>query len=180
MKNKVMPTSVERVLQDNDLIVSRTDLKGIITYCNNAFIKFSGFAREELMGVQHNCVRHPDMPRAVFKLLWDTLAQGREVNAYVKNMSKDGSFYWVLANVTCDFDGSGRVSGYYSVRRRPSPVAVSAVSALYRTLLEAERNAGTRDAMDASTRILVDAIGSQGFKSYEEFIFSIIKLDRTR
>jgi PAS domain S-box-containing protein len=176
MKNKVMPTSMERVLQDNEMVVSRTDLKGLIVYCNSVFIKYAGYAREELMGRQHNIVRHPDMPRAVFKLLWDELAQGREVNAYVKNMSKDGGFYWVLANVTPDVDESGNVTGYFSVRRRVHPDAKAAVSALYRTMLDAERNAGSRDAIAASTKILLDAIASHGCKSYEEFIFNIIKL----
>lgn len=174
MKNKVIPTNVEHVMSETDLIVSRTDMKGIITYCNEAFIKLSGFDREDLMGVQHNIVRHPEMPRAVFKLLWDTLLSGNEITAYVKNMCKDGSYYWVLANVTLDRNEHGVVTGCYSVRRKPAPAAVSVVKELYRVMLDAERAAGSRDAIAASTKILLDAVASHGFKTYDEFVFGII------
>jgi PAS domain S-box-containing protein len=85
MKNKQSPTRHERVMRDQDFIVSKTDLKGRITYCNRVFIEFAGYDEHELMGEQHNIVRHPDMPRGVFKYLWDTLAQKKEVFAYVLN-----------------------------------------------------------------------------------------------
>jgi len=174
MKNKVIPTNVEHLMSETDLIVSRTDMKGIITYCNEAFIKLSGFEREELIGEQHNIVRHPDMPRAIFKLLWDTLLGGNEITAYVKNMCKDGSYYWVLANVTVDHNEYGAITGCYSVRRKPHPSALQTVKELYRVMLEAERAAGSRDAMAASTKILLDVVTSHGFKTYDEFVFSII------
>ncbi len=161
-------------MAENELICSRTDMKGIITYCNEVFVRMGGYDRDELMGVQHNIVRHPDMPRAVFKLLWDTLHSGQEITAYVKNMSKDGGFYWVLANVTLDRDDNGVVTGCYSVRRKPHPSAVQDVAALYRIMLDAERNAGARDAIEVSTKILLDVVTKQGFKTYDEFVFSII------
>jgi PAS domain S-box-containing protein len=100
----IVPTQVERILADNEFIISKTDTKGKITYGNRPFNDYSGFSENELLGVQHNIVRHPDMPRAVFKLLWDEVQTGREVFAFVKNLSKDGSFYWVFANVTPSFD----------------------------------------------------------------------------
>ncbi len=84
-------------MRDDDFIVSKTDLKGRITYCNRVFIEFSGYEAFELMGEQHNIVRHPDMPRGVFKFLWDTLGQQKECFAFVKNLCKDGSYYWVFA-----------------------------------------------------------------------------------
>ncbi len=120
MKDKsIVPTNRERVMRDNDFIVSKTDLSGRITYGNEIFIEFSGYSEAELLGTQHNIIRHPDMPRAAFNLVWDTLKSGREIFAYVKNMSKDGSFYWVFAHITPDFGPKGDIVGYYSVRRCP-------------------------------------------------------------
>lgn len=101
-------------------LVSKTDTKGKITYCNDAFVEISGFCMSELMGKPHSIVRHSDMPRAVFAYLWENIAKGREVNVYVKNLAKNGDFYWVFANVTPSFDTSGQIIGYYSVRREPN------------------------------------------------------------
>ena len=126
MKNKIEPTQQELFMRDDDFIISKTDLKGRISYCNRIFIEFSGYTEQELLGAQHNIIRHPDMPRGVFKFLWDTLGAGNECFAYVKNMSKDGGFYWVLANVTSNLDEKGQPEGYFSVRRKPSRGAVSA------------------------------------------------------
>ncbi len=172
MKNPVTPTSVEKVMREDDFIVSKTDLKGRITYGNRIFIEFSGYSEQELLGAQHNIIRHPDMPRGVFKLLWDTLQNKKECNAYVKNLARDGSFYWVFANVTPSFDPAGNVVGYFSVRRKPRESAVKTVSDLYRTMLEAERRAGTRDAIAASTKILTDLLAEKG-KSYDELVLAI-------
>jgi len=113
------------------------------------------------------------MPRAVFKLLWDTIQAKREICAYVKNLAKDGSFYWVFANITPSFDAGGNLIGYYSVRRKPRPEAIQAISPLYRTLLEAERKAGDGQAgMKASAAILHQALEQKGV-SYEEFVFGL-------
>ena len=144
MKDKVTPTSHEKVMREDDFIVSKTDLKGIITYGNRIFIEFSGYTEEELIGAPHSIIRHPDMPRAVFKLLWDTISQGKEIFAYVKNMSKDGSFYWVFTNVTPSYDQSGNMIGYYSVRRKPKASGVAVASQVYKAMLEAEQKAGDR------------------------------------
>ena len=172
MKSRVAPSGKEKVMRENDFIVSKTDTKGIITYGNRIFIEFSGYDESELIGTQHNIIRHPDMPRAVFKLLWDTIVQGKEISAYVKNMAKDGSFYWVFANVTPDFDERGNISGYFSVRRKPKADAVAVVSGLYQAMLEAERTAGARDAIAASTKILVNLLAEKNI-SYDELIFSL-------
>jgi len=172
MKQKIAPIAKEKVMRENDFIVSKTDLKGRITYGNRIFVEFSGYDLGELIGAQHNIIRHPDMPRAVFKLLWDTIEQGKEISAYVKNMAKDGSFYWVFANVTPDFDEHGKISGYYSVRRKPNPEAVKVVSGLYQAMLDAEQKAGARDAISASTKILTDLLAQKG-ASYDQLIFSL-------
>lgn len=173
MSPRPQPTSHERLLGEDDFIVSKTDPKGLITYGNRIFIEISGYSEEELLGAPHNILRHPDMPRGVFKLLWDTLQDQREITAYVKNLAKDGSFYWVFANITPSFDHWGKVIGYYSVRRKPRPEAVQAVSGLYRAMLEAERRAGDGQAgMVASLAILNRTLEEKGV-SYEEFVFGL-------
>jgi len=172
MKQKVTPSTQEKVMRENDFIVSKTDLKGRITYGNRIFVEFSGYDLSELIGAQHNIIRHPDMPRAVFKLLWDTIEKGKEISAYVKNMAKDGSFYWVFANVTPDFDERGKICGYYSVRRKPKAEAVATVSGLYQAMLDAEQKAGARDAVAASTKVLTDLLAKNGV-SYDQLIFSL-------
>lgn len=172
MKRQITPTSVEKVMRENDFIVSMTDLKGIITYGNRIFIEFSGYSEAELLGRQHNIIRHPDMPRAVFKLLWDKIQQREECFAYVKNMAKDGSYYWVFTNVTPTIDPSGNVTGYFSVRRKPKPSGVKVMSELYRSMLAAEKQAGAANAIAASTRILVETLNEKGL-SYEELVLAI-------
>ncbi len=172
MKNAVTPTSLEKVMREDDFIVSKTDLKGRITYGNRIFIEFSGYTESALLGAQHNIIRHPDMPRAVFKLLWDAIQARRECNAYVKNMARDGSYYWVFANVTPDLDRDGNISGYFSVRRKPSAAAVKTASDLYRAMLAAENQAGARDAIAASTKILSDLLAEKGM-SYDELVLAI-------
>lgn len=172
MKRGIQPTSTERVMRSDDFIVSKTSPKGIITYCNPIFIEFSGYGEEELLGSQHNIIRHPDMPRSAFKLAWDTIQSGREFFAYVKNMSKDGSFYWVYAHITPDFGRNGSIEGYTSVRRCPSREAIGKITGVYRAMLDAERAVGARDAIAAGTKVLVDALGQLGM-DYEEFVFSL-------
>jgi PAS domain S-box-containing protein len=172
MKYKVAPTSNEKVMRENDFIVSKTDVQGIITYGNRIFIEFSGYSEAELLGTQHNIIRHPDMPRGVFKFLWDTLHTEKECCAYVKNMAKDGSFYWVFANVTPSYGADGRVNGYFSVRRKPKREAVEVMAGVYQAMMAEEQKAGPRDAMDASLGWLVNVLTQKGV-SYEEFILSL-------
>ncbi len=172
MKYKIEPTRHERIMREDDFIVSKTDLKGHVTYCNRIFIEFSGYSESELLGAQHNIIRHPDMPRGVFQFLWDTLAQKKECFAYVKNMSRDGGFYWVFANVTPDLDTQGHPSGYFSVRRKAKPSAIAVVSDIYKAMQEEERRAGPKDACNASLAWL-DTVLKQKGVSYEQFILSL-------
>ena len=172
MKRDIQPTAVERVMREGDFIVSKTTPKGIITYGNPIFIEFSGYSESELLGAQHNIVRHPDMPRAAFQLVWDTIQAGKEFFGYVKNMAKDGSYYWVFTHITPDFDAARNIVGYTSVRRCPKREAIAKVEPVYRQMCEAERLAGARDAIAAGTRVLVDLLGQTGM-SYEELVFSL-------
>ena len=172
MKYKVTPTQKELVMREDDFIISKTDLKGRITYCNRIFIEFAGYTESELLGAPHNIVRHPDMPRGVFKLLWESLEGRNEIFAYVKNMPKVGDYYWVLANVTPNLDVQGNCEGYFSARRKPSRGAVTAVSDLYREMLNEEQRAGPRDACAASVSLLQNVLKQKGV-SYEQFVLSL-------
>lgn len=171
-RQHIQANQQERVMRDDDFIVSKADLKGRITYSNKVFAEYSGFTESEFMGKQHNIVRHPDMPRCVFKLLWQHIESGQEIFAYVKNLCKDGSFYWVLANVTPSLDDQGRVVGYYSVRRKPNAKALSVVVPLYKQLLQIEQNAGSREAIPASLTYLQNLLKEKGV-SYERFILDL-------
>ncbi|PAT40451.1 PAS domain-containing protein [Vandammella animalimorsus] len=125
---------------DGRLIISRTDLQGLITHANEAFVELSGYTREELIGQPHCVLRHPDMPRAAFKDLWDTVAAGKKWHGYVKNLRKDGAHYWVYATAVPNVR-NGQIVGYTSVRRKPSRKKIAEMSALYQQWLAAEGSA---------------------------------------
>ncbi len=164
----IAPTGVEKSFGDDEIIVSKTDTKGIITYGNEIFISMSGYSEEELLGKPHNIIRHPDMPRAVFKLLWDTLSKKSEIFAYVINLAKDGSHYWVQANVTPSYSLEGNVIAYHSVRRKPSQKTLEIIKPLYAQMLRAEKSGG----VDAGTKVLLELLEQKGL-SYEELILSL-------
>ena len=172
MKRDITPTSIERLMREDDFIVSKTNAKGIITYGNPIFIEFSGYFEAELIGSQHNIIRHPDMPRAAFKLAWDTIQAGNEFFGYVKNMSKDGGFYWVFTHISPDFSSNGTIVGFTSVRRFPKRAALEKIEPVYRQMLQAEKNAGARDAIAAGTQVLVDVLKQTGM-GYEQLIFAL-------
>lgn len=172
MKRGVTPTSNERLMREDDFIVSKTNPKGIITYGNPIFIEFSGYTEAELIGSQHNIIRHPDMPRAAFKLAWDTISSGKEFFAYVKNMSKDGGFYWVFTHISPDIGSNGSIVGYTSVRRCPKRSALEKIEPVYRQMLQAEQSAGARDAIAAGTQVLVDVMKQTGL-GYEQLVFAL-------
>ncbi|MFA6137785.1 MAG: PAS domain-containing protein [Sulfurimonas sp.] len=155
-------------MQQNDFIVSKTDLKGRITYVNKIFMHMGEYSEAELLGKPHSMIRHPDMPKAVFKLLWERVSKKEEIFAYVINKTKNGNDYWVFANVTASLDEKGNLVGYYSVRRKPSAKALEIIKPLYAKMLEAEKRSG----VEASTKILTDILTEKGV-SYDEFIISI-------
>ncbi|HIP95539.1 MAG TPA: PAS domain S-box protein [Leucothrix sp.] len=123
---------------DGKLIVSRTDKQGIITHCNQSFVEMSGYTEEEILGQPHHILRHPDMPRAAFKDLWDTLERGEKWHGYVKNLRKDGSYYWVYATAIPNIR-KGETVGYTSVRRKPSRTQVNSCIELYAKMMLEEQ-----------------------------------------
>lgn len=169
---RITPTQQEIVMRDGDLIVSKTDIKGRITYGNRAFNEYSGFSEKELTGVQHNIVRHPDMPRAVFKLLWDKIEAGQEVFAFVKNIRKDGAYYWVFANVTPSYDVNNNLLGYFSVRRKPNPSAIQQIQPLYQQMRLLEQTGGAKEGLSNATQFLTDALASLQV-SYDDFVLNL-------
>lgn len=172
MANNITPTDIEKKMRDEDFIVSKTDITGRLTYGNEIFFEFSGYSEAELLGAQHNIIRHPDMPRGVFRYLWIHIAKGEEVFAYVKNMAKDGSFYWVFTQVTPYYDELGKICGYLSVRRAPKRSVLPTIEDLYRRMRNAEAHAGRKHACDASLALLTEILIQQGV-SYDEFIMSL-------
>lgn len=163
----------ERFFHEDEVIVSKTDPRGIITYANQVFLRVAGYREEEVLGRPHNIIRHPEMPRSVFKLLWDKLKKKEEVFAYVINQTKGGDYYWVFAHVTPSTDRRGNVVGYHSNRRVPSRRAVDTISDIYRELLEEEsQHADRRAGMLAGEALLEQKLSSLG-TTYEQFAFSL-------
>ncbi len=158
----------EKPFPENKLLVSKTDQKGTIRYANEAFIALSGYDEVELIGKPHNIVRHPDMPRIIFKMLWLYLKRGSEIHAYVKNRCKDGCYYWVYANVTPSYDVNNQVIGFHSARRMPSQAALEVIVPLYQKLLEEEQRGG----INASEAYLNTILKEKGV-GYEEFIIAL-------
>jgi len=132
----------EKEVKSIDLIVSKADEAGNITYVNPIFLKISGYTQGELYDKPHSILRHPDMPKAIFHYLWDALKRGEDVVAYVKNLCKDGSYYWVLATVKMAKNPDGSFRNYMSTRRCVTPEAKESISMLYAKLLESEKESG--------------------------------------
>lgn len=167
-------TGRERLLGSDKIIVSKTDPKGVLTYVNQTFEEIAGYTEEELLGRAHNIVRHPDMPRCIFKFLWDTIQTGSELFAYVVNRSKNGDHYWVLAHVTATRDEHGVIIGYHSNRRAPTRSALEQIRPVYSLLLAEERKHRLpREQWTASMPIFTRFLTDRKV-SYDEFIFSLM------
>lgn len=158
----------ELKLNKSDLIVSKTDLKGIITYANPTFLQISGYQTVELLGKNHNIVRHPDMPQAVFEHIWSELKNGKYVYCYIKNLTKEGSFYWVFAYIVPDYDEKGSVIGYHSERRAPNPKAINEIINLYEKVKKIEIAEGINTALE-----YLNHVGVQKAESCANYIFKL-------
>lgn len=174
LSRAVQPTDHERRFDLDEIIVSKTDLTGRITYANRVFQRVAEFDESELIGAPHSIIRHPDMPRCAFKLLWDTLLAGQEVFAYVKNLAKNGDYYWVLAHVTPSLDAGGNVIGYHSTRRVPERrILDEVITPLYRALLaEEDKHRDRKEGLKRSYQMLLDLLKEKGV-GYDELIFSL-------
>ncbi|MCW8838049.1 MAG: PAS domain-containing protein [Thiovulaceae bacterium] len=153
------PIDEEIELDPKRYIVSETDEKGRITFCNDYFKEVSGYSEEELIGSPHNIVRHPDMPKIVFKLLWQTISAGKNINAVVKNMAKDGRYYWIFTEFEIRKDtDTGKIIGYHASRKNISKHVLAVIAELYAKLLEIEKT----DGVDASGIYLINFLKEKG------------------
>ena len=154
----------------HEMFFSITDQKGIIKTGNDVFVRVSGYSKDEMVGRPHNLVRHPDMPRIVFKQLWDEIGAGRPIAAYVKNRSADGRFYWVMATVV-PIPG-----GYLSIRIKPSSELFEVAKSIYPELrrveaeIEGPNGINRKEAMEASGARLGELLAGAGYDSYDTFM----------
>jgi PAS domain S-box-containing protein len=167
-------TDNEKVMPEEGFIVSKTDTKGFITYMNRVFVEMSGWSRRELMGANHNIIRHPHMPKIAFKLVWDLIQNKKEFFGFVKNLRKDGGFYWVLAYITPDIDISGNIVGYTSIRKKPSRKAIETLDPIYRELVEIEKSGGMQASYEKLKEIL-NANDENFVDKYHELVFTLQK-----
>ncbi len=160
-----MDMGKEKEVRDVDIIVSRADKEGNITYGNPIFMKFSGYNKDELLNKPHSILRHPLMPKSIFKVLWDFLQKGKEVKVFVINKSKNGDFYRVYAQIKPVYTSDGSFRSYVSTRRKSNPAAWSIIVPLYKRLKEIEESEG----MDAAIGELVKFIKQNGGNSLDDF-----------
>lgn len=172
MRTDIRPTGREKLFGEDEIIVSKTDRHGKITYANDVFVRVSGYSEAELLGMPHSIVRHPDMPRTVFSLLWETIQGGAEIFAYVKNLSADGDHYWVFAHVTPSFDDHGTIVGFHSNRRTPDRRALPVIERIYADLREVERSAAPGEAIPSGRRALAKKLEELG-QPYDVLMFSL-------
>ena len=167
-------TGRERFFDSTDVIVTKTDLKGRITYANRTFLDIANLDVQHALDAPHSVIRHPDMPRCVFWLLWETIQAGKEIFAYVLNRATNGDHYWVFAHVTPSFDEKSQIIGYHSNRRVPRREPLEAViKPIYAELLAIENSHENRkDGMHAAISALTEKLKNAKV-SYDEFIFSI-------
>ena len=167
-------TNNEKVMSENDFIVSKTDIKGYITYCNRIFVEMAGWSRFELIGANHNIIRHPHMPKIAFKILWDLIQSKKEFFGFVKNLRKDGGYYWVFAYITPDLDVNGNIIGYTSFRKKPSRKGIEVLEPIYLKLVEAEKTGG----MSASYELLKEVLNANDenvLNKYKKLVFDLQK-----
>lgn len=172
MKN-IQPIDVEAYFAEHEIIVSKTDLKGRITYANDIFCRVAELTTKDVIGMQHNIIRHPDMPRAIFHELWKSVQGGKEIFAYVKNMTFTGKYYWVIAHVTPSFGHNGEIVGYHSNRRKPEAEKVQIIDEFYKKLSVIEKNSPNKKlGMQESLDYMHQHISNKGL-NYDEFIWGI-------
>ena len=159
----------EIILDPTRVIMSKTDPKGIIEYANDYFVEISGYEDYELMGQPHNIIRHPDMPKVIFKELWRRLAKGENIHALVKNRAKDGRYYWVLTDFETKYNEQGEITSYYARRKAAPSHAVFQIEKLYKTLLSIEKT----QSVNVSERYFFGLLEEKGM-NYDQFILSIL------
>jgi aerotaxis receptor len=141
-KPNVEPIDIEVTFQDEGLearsLITKTDLRGIITYASKAYRQMTKYSKEELIGKPHSIVRHPDMPAIAFKQMWDDIKANKVWEGYVKNLRKDGKYYWVIVRIEPTFDEDGNKIGYIGMRKEPDREIIKQIEEKYKNLLANE------------------------------------------
>jgi len=165
-----MPVDKEVIWDKKRVIMSKTDRFGTIEYANEVFIDVSGYEDYELMAQPHSVIRHPDMPKVIFKVLWDNLKKGNNFHAIVKNLAKSGRYYWVITDFEISKNDNGEITHYFGRRKAVPQMAIqNHIEPLYKKLLQIEKASG----MDASEKYLSGFLEDQG-KNYVEYIFDLM------
>lgn len=168
-KDRPNPINEEIKIDDEAVLISVTDPKGIITEANDVFIQTAGYSEEELVGAAHNIIRHPDMPQVMFKIVWEHIKDRENVMALVKNLAKDGRYYWILTDFVTKVDANREVINYTAYRRPVCKDVQDAITPLYKALSAIETITG----MDASEKFLNEYLENKGI-TYDEMIEDII------
>lgn len=164
-------SGVEVFFHEDDIIVSKTNLQGHLTYANDVFLDIAGYTEDEVIGKPHSMIRHPNMPRAVFKLLWQTIQAGEEIFAYVMNSAKNGDYYWVLAHVTPSRDKMGKIVGYHSNRRVPNRQSLdNVIIPFYKELKATEEAGGRKNGLEQSMAKLTKLLEEQNMTANQFFL----------
>lgn len=170
--NRPTPIDKEINLDPSKSIMSKTDAHGIIEYANDYFMEISGYEEYELMGQPHNIIRHPDMPQVIFKLMWERLNKGQNIHAFVKNLAKDGRYYWVLTNFETKFNEDGIIISHYARRKAAPKNAIYSIDRLYRTLRAIE----TKQDLKTSEKYLMGLLEEKQ-QTYDQFILDLLNID---
>lgn len=153
----------------SQVIVSKTDLFGTILYANDAFSNTSEYSKLEIVGEPHNVIRHPDMPKIIFKVLWQHLKEGKNFHAIIKNLTKSGRYYWVITDFTIDTNDTGEIAGYTARRKAVPDSVVTKIAPLYKTLLEIEQIKNEKASELYFNAYLKEETG----KNYNDFILHL-------
>ncbi len=164
-------------LVNDDLIVSKANLQGTITYCNRTFMRISGYSSLDLLGKPQNIIRHPEMPRGIFKLLWDTIQHGQEFYGFIQNRNRDGDAYWCFCTVTPDYTATREHHGYFSVQRQAEPEALDSIKEMYRQMAVIENRSSSTQAPAASLQWLTEYLADRQVE-YGPFIIHLQEGER--
>jgi len=168
-KDRPIPINEEIKIPDDQVLISVTNPKGIITEANDIFVQVAGYSKEELVGSSHNVIRHPDMPKTMFKIVWDHIKDKENVMAVVKNLAKDGKYYWVVTDFVTKVDADRNIINYTAYRRPVHDKVKEAVIPLYKALCAIEEVAG----MDAAEKFLNNYFEERN-TNYDEMVEEII------
>jgi len=176
MNRLVRPTPQEREikLDPSKTIMSKTNSQGVIEYANEYFMEISGYEEYELMGQPHNVIRHPDMPKVIFKVMWERLHEGGNIHALVKNMSKDGRYYWVLTDFDTKFDAEGNIISHYARRKAAPGNAVFQIEKLYKTLKAIEDN----QSAETAEKYFMGLLEEKGM-TYDQYILELLEINNS-